>query len=411
VSVDYLSDSLEFGSQQEEHHPGALQTQTQTNPIIKEVTQAPADSDGATELTVKKMCEYIAKAASSPICQRAAQEAMRYAQGKPEMIPWGVFFCARHRVKFSRDEGRLFQSGDPEALDLLVAPDVLLSSSNPTEDCDGFTMLACCLLQILGVPAYIVTVATDPGDHERWSHVFAIADLNGQRIPIDASHGKFPGWMVPQAHIFRWQAWDLAGNKVDVPMPARNTLHSYVRAPGSPLPLARLRHKRPLVRRPRGIGQNGDGSGDIFDFSGTGSMLGDSNLSLTDLSNLPLSSTPLPDFLPSLTSGSPAAPNSYVNLFPSTDTTTSPPSSSASSSSANWGSIVNSLVSGALKGAQIATLPAGYTINPATGQLVYTGQAQANAMLTGSLASILPWLALGGVGIVAFMLISNMGKR
>jgi hypothetical protein len=104
----------------------------------------------------------------------------------------------------------------------------------PKEDCDGFTMLICAMLRALLVESYIVTVAADPADPSRWSHVFVMAKLpDGTSIPLDCSHGAFPGWMVPAEHIFRWQAWHLNGRPADdVRMPRFSGLHGYTR-PGA----------------------------------------------------------------------------------------------------------------------------------------------------------------------------------
>jgi hypothetical protein len=345
-----------------------------TGPIIKEKIPAAPDTDTSTKQTIAKMCEYIAAGASDDVCKFWALQAKdRWAQG-PDLAQqcWGAWWLVKHAVKFAKDEPRLFQIGEPDALDLLIAPAVLVREQDRKEDCDGFTMLVCCLLKILGIPSVIVTVAADPSDPERWSHVFPMAEVNGAYLPMDASHGKFPGWMVPRDHISRWQAWDLNGNPVQAfPSQAKNTLHGYLPR-GVPMRRAR--------RGMRGLGQ------DSTDYS-----------NLTDPSVLALAS-PTSDSLtlPTLSSD-------YSNLTsPSLLSAESPTpgiSTSSPTSSTNWGNVISGLVSGGLKAAQLATLPAGYTMN-ANGQLVYTGQSAANAQLTSSFASILPWLAIGLVAAV-----------
>ncbi len=144
---------------------------------------------------------------------------------------WSDFFLLRHCVSFVNDEPRLFEQGDGDALDLLIAPAVLVRMEHPAEDCDGFAMLTASLLQIQGIKCYFVTIACDPSDRDRWSHVFTMAELaDGTKISIDASKGKFPGWMVPRKHIFKWQAWDMDGRPTSVGPPEQNTLHGYRRA-------------------------------------------------------------------------------------------------------------------------------------------------------------------------------------
>lgn len=95
-------------------------------------------------------------------------------------------------------------------------------------DCDDFTMLCCALLKALGVPFVIITICADPSDSTRWSHVFPMA-LCPNAIPLDASHGSGPGWMVPAEHTFRWQSWDENGDRANVTRPGSN-LHGWVRS-------------------------------------------------------------------------------------------------------------------------------------------------------------------------------------
>jgi hypothetical protein len=206
--------------------------------IVKERRPVSDDDDQATAETVKIMCEYIAAGVNDPVCKLWACHAVgRYGLGSvlPAVCAWSVFWMLKHCVRFIRDEGRLFMSGDGAARDRLVAPAVLVRQKSPAEDCDGFTMLACCLLRILQVPCFIVTLKADPRNPARWSHVFAMAELpDGSFSPVDASHGKFPGWMVPKEHIFAYQVWDMDGRPTNRRLPAISHLHGYVKG-GTPM--------------------------------------------------------------------------------------------------------------------------------------------------------------------------------
>lgn len=369
-----------------------------TGPIIKEKIPAAPDTDTSTKQTIAKMCEYIAAGASDDVCQFWALQAKeRWAQG-PALAQqcWGVWWLVKHAVKFAKDEPRLFQIGEPDALDLLIAPAVLVREQDRKEDCDGFTMLVCCLLKILGIPSVIVTVAADPSDPERWSHVFPMAEVNGAYLPMDASHGKFPGWMVPRDHISRWQAWDLNGNPVQAfPTQAKNTLHGY-------LPRGTSMRRSPR-RGMRGLGQTDyttvtDSSGADYQVFSDGSVYNPSGNLVTDFSSLPSSLTDSINSALNPSMVGPLLPGQSSSTFSAALTPSSSTTPTAASST-NWGSVISSLVSGGLKAAQLATLPAGYTVG-ANGQLVYTGQSAANAQLTSSFASILPWLAIGLVAAV-----------
>jgi hypothetical protein len=195
---------------------------------------AAADSDGATAQTVRMMCDYVRKCVADPQVQAAADYAWRrFGAGSadPAMKCWGVFWWVKHCIKFRLDEATLFRIGERNQQDLLTAPDVLLRMKHPAEDCDGFTMLAAALLTVLGVPVVIATVAADPADRSRWSHVFPCALLPGDTVlPLDASHMPAPGAMVPPERIFRWQAWNLDGDPVQVEPLKHRGLHGYVRS-------------------------------------------------------------------------------------------------------------------------------------------------------------------------------------
>src|SRR5271155_433786 len=202
--------------------------------VVKETVPASADPNIATRQTVEKMCEYIRAGALDELVQWWAEGGVtRYGMGSrdPQALCWAMYWLVKHAIQFARDEPRLFQVGEGDALDMLIAPAVLVRMAQPKEDCDGFTMLLCALLQCVGVKAVIVTVAADPSDPSRWSHVFPMAVMpSGATCALDASHGTMPGWMVPREHIYRWQAWDLNAQPVDVPMPSKHRpgLHGYV---------------------------------------------------------------------------------------------------------------------------------------------------------------------------------------
>lgn len=372
--MDYIGSEM-YGSASPAPSPGASLISS-PGAIVKEKIPAAADTDTSTKQTVAKMCEYINAGVSDDVCRRWALAAWKnYAQqsSDPGQLCWGVWWLVKHAVKFAKDEPRLFAVGEPEALDLLIAPAVLVREAKPKEDCDGFTMLVCCLLKILGIPSVIVTVAADPDDPGRWSHVFPMATLPTGNVPLDASHGKFPGWMVPRDHVFRWQAWDLNGQPVNAAPPAQNTLHGYMPTGA----------RMPRARRRRGVGddsETGDFGGSVGD-SGGGYLI--------------QGPTAFQAGLPEVGGVVPNGITSFV-------------SPTSSGSDTDWSSVINSLFSGGLKAATLATLPPGYVMG-ANGQPVYTGQAVASAQLTSSFASILPWL---GIGLVAVLVLpALMGKK
>lgn len=177
------------------------------------------------------MCELIRESAADPVVQQCAQIAkQRFAAGNndPAWLAWGVFWYVKHYVKFRSDEATMFRVGEANQQDLLISPAVLVRMKDPSEDCDGFTMLTAAMLTILGVPVLIATVAVDEDNPDRWSHVFLVALINGRVKPLDTSHGTGPGWMVPRRRINRWQTWTLDGRPANVPIPSYQGLNGYV---------------------------------------------------------------------------------------------------------------------------------------------------------------------------------------
>ena len=375
--------------------------------VVQEKVASSDDPNEATRQTVQKMCEYIRTGAADDLVKWWAECGVsRYGLGnrEPRAMCWAMFWLVKHAVLFARDEPRLFQVGESGALDMLIAPSVLVRMTQPKEDCDGFTMLICALLAVVGVRTCIVTVAADPADPSRWSHVFPIALLEtGSNCPLDCSHGAFPGWMVPREHIFRWQAWDLEGNPIHVAIPAKGAgLHGYVR-PG---------------RRMRRVGMGQvccgyDDDGDCISCDTASVPLGTSEGDITGiLPTPPVSGGGCID----QSSGASVACGSYAagSIIPSAPAATSTVSFPASSSTSpsQIGTVISNAIASAAKVAQLAVLPAGsyITTNPTTGaQTIVTGGSSAASLLSASsLSGLLP---IAAIGLVLLLVVSSMGKK
>lgn len=181
--------------------------------------RASGDSYTSTAQTVRRMCELIQEGASDSAVRAIAARAWeRYGSGidLPAAKCWAVFWWVKHHVKFRSDEGMMLAVGETDQFDLLISPALLVRMKQPAEDCDGFTMLVAALLVCLSVPVVIATTAVDPANRSRFSHVFPCAYFNGSLLPLDASHGSQPGWMVPTWQISRWQTWGLDGRPVNL---------------------------------------------------------------------------------------------------------------------------------------------------------------------------------------------------
>jgi hypothetical protein len=356
--------------------------------VVQEKVPASDDPNEATRQTVEKMCEYIKAGAVDDLVKWWAECGVtRYGQGSrdPQALCWAMYWLVKHAIQFARDEPRLFQVGEGNALDMLIAPAVLVRMSQPKEDCDGFTMLLCALLQCVGVRTVIVTVAADASDPSRWSHVFPMAVMpSGSTWPLDASHGMMPGWMVPREHIYRWQAWDLDGKAIDVGMPPKNRpgLHGYV-ARGRRMPR-------------RGMGQCYDDDGDSIP-CGTDSgspapvvspIVATGALPCYDITGAVTSCGPMPG-------GSTGLP-----VGGGGDVLTGLPTTSGSATTpANWASVISAAVTGAARDAQLALSPAGSYIG-ANGQIISPG----------SIASFAQYLPILGIGLLALLLIPMLTR-
>ena len=319
--------------------------------MLLERFPAAEDSDSATSQTIELMCRYIRESTDDPAIRLAAQYAWQHFGGgspDPAMKAWAVFWFVKHNVKFVVDEAPMFRLGEANQQDLLISPSVLIRMRDPQEDCDGFTMLGAALLRALDVPFVIVTIAAGPDDPSRWSHVFLMAMLPTGPLPIDASHGSGPGWMVPAAHTFRWQAWGEDGQAVNVMRPRQHSLNGWVR-PGTPL----VNSIQAAMVQDR---QNGLGLGQTDDSIDGGAFLNSVGTSLdTDIGDLFGGG----DTGSSVTLSTPNTPNtadgsSSSSVFQVTPTSGSSSSSTSTSPAFNWTSFLNTLTSSAAGVAKVA---------------------------------------------------------
>ena len=203
-------------------------------------TQLSDDPDTATEQTVQEMCRQIHQAALDPLVQRCAVNAVRNFRGGPAWIGMGIdpfsnaqcmaescWWWCKHFLKF-KHHGSMFEAwssdlGDPRTkLQLLIAPDVLVRMSRMEGDCAIYTMMLCAMLESLGVPFQIVTLAVDEMQPTIFSHVFVRAAGES----LDASHGPYPGWQAPAEDIHREWVFDMTGRRVGE-SPRFQGLHAY----------------------------------------------------------------------------------------------------------------------------------------------------------------------------------------
>jgi hypothetical protein len=190
------------------------------------------NSDHSTAQTVQAMCAGIHRAsrddffrgcahavpyrykgeALAPAAQLQRLPAASRQKAAVAIADW--WFC-KHFIRFVQDQAltrRLL--GYSDALEALMEPAVMIRCEQPEGDCDDFTMFICALLQCQGIPWQIVTLACSRRQPGIWSHVFPRAVIGSLRLPLDASHGTYPGWSVPARDIQRMAVWGPDGNLV-----------------------------------------------------------------------------------------------------------------------------------------------------------------------------------------------------
>lgn len=81
-------------------------------------------------------------------------------------------------------------------------------------DCDDFSMYVAALLESQGIPCAFATVGADARGPDQYSHVYCVAyprNAWGERIrvPVDASHGEYCGWEVPN-RFGKYREWPVS---------------------------------------------------------------------------------------------------------------------------------------------------------------------------------------------------------
>lgn len=185
------------------YHPGFGHA---INVGVREVS---SDPDTQVSEVVGMMADYTATDAATPELQ---SDARRYTiTGDPVT---DSFATIKRRMRFQTDDitARPFSSWmRGPIVETLVRPIDMRAMADPHGDCDDFSMSVAALLLAKGVDCRFVTVAVDPEQPWRYSHVYVVAYVNGERIPVDTSHGPYPGWEVPNLFGKR-QEWPIVND-------------------------------------------------------------------------------------------------------------------------------------------------------------------------------------------------------
>lgn len=172
----------------------------------------PDSPDQQVSITIEKLKRYIKEDSASGPIQRLACAI----SGDPIH---GLWRAIKPRVRFQQDVDTAESLGTQDSrkhniVEVIIRPVdqamLIEQCGEGVEDCDGFTGLTACILTALGIPCKLATVAADRERPDEFSHIYVVAYPEGQRIPLDLSHGPYPGWECPHTRIREWSldsAW------------------------------------------------------------------------------------------------------------------------------------------------------------------------------------------------------------
>jgi transglutaminase-like putative cysteine protease len=172
------------------------------------------DPDTQIAQTIERMHTLVREDAASPVIQREMREIRERVRETGQSYVEGVFQWVKGRLRFQKDEvnaGPVWSMGalgtDGVIAESLVRPVDManLPEGRKVGDCDDYSMYTASLLEAAGIPWKFATVAANAQDPEVYSHVYVVAYPNGQRIPLDTSHGAYVGWEAPRP--FRKEEW------------------------------------------------------------------------------------------------------------------------------------------------------------------------------------------------------------
>lgn len=110
-----------------------------------------------------------------------------------------IFYEVRKRVRYT---------WDPTDYDAFQTPAKTLALR--AGDCDDAVSLMGAMLRSVGHKVRTRIVQTKGSD--TWNHIYLLANVGGQWMPLDATVKQPPGWEVPASHVIRKQDFDVVEN-------------------------------------------------------------------------------------------------------------------------------------------------------------------------------------------------------
>src|SRR5579864_5290371 len=156
------------------------------------------DPDTAVAQTINRMADYVRADGAGSIVRDLAGFITQDANTEQDCAR-RIFQWMKAHVIFYRDSDTAARAGlaSPLTTEVLIRPCDLVRMPQPKGDCDCQSMLVAALLRACGIDSNFVTVAADRSQPRVYSHVYVRAQFSdGDSMPLDASHGYYPGWEV-----------------------------------------------------------------------------------------------------------------------------------------------------------------------------------------------------------------------
>ena len=179
----------------------------------------PDAADGQVASTIRDVIRFIRADAQAPVIREEAQRMLELGNGNPNLGLWQMI---KPSMRFKRDEEiaddlNVDDQRKADTIEVLIRPVdqwmLIKLRGIGVGDCDCYSMYGACLLTALGVPCSLVTVAASPRRPNEFSHVYLASYWNGVRVPLDLSHGEYPGWECP--NLGRMKEWPIFQSPCD----------------------------------------------------------------------------------------------------------------------------------------------------------------------------------------------------
>ena len=158
----------------------------------------PYDNAVSTVDTVQQMIALTRRAATYPLITSAVDSCLESINNKSDKLALcrAIFWFVKRHIRFRRDEDTVYEElGQADwNQELLIDPGLILQMPNAQGDCDDFSLLCASMLCAAHIKCSYVTIAADPAEPQRFSHIYVAAYLDGERVPMDCSYGNLLGW-------------------------------------------------------------------------------------------------------------------------------------------------------------------------------------------------------------------------